>query len=130
MVFVVMLVVLVLESQRSFAGTDTQKMLMLLRGLVASTSSRGASFVTQSSQTAQAHCSSRAASGAGVGGFKRNSASLDTQEILMLLRGLVASTPSGAAGFVTQSSAPTGSAAASQSSTEGSRSISTPGTCP
>ena len=48
----------------------------------------------------------------------------------MLLRRLAASTPSGAAGSVTQSSALTGSAAASQSSIEGPPSSSTSGTCP
>jgi hypothetical protein len=45
-----------------------------------------------------------------------SSASLETQEILMLLRRLAASTSSGAVGSVTQPSAVIGSATASQSS--------------
>lgn len=47
-----------------------------------------------------------------------------------MLSHLVSSTPPGAAGSVTQPSAPTGSAAASQYSTLGSPSMFTPGICP
>jgi hypothetical protein len=48
----------------------------------------------------------------------------------MLLRHLAASTSSGATGYVTQPSAPTDSATASQSSTLGPSSAPSPGTDP
>jgi hypothetical protein len=57
----------------------------------------------------------RSSQGTGFGGSERSSAGLETQEILMLLPRLAASTSSGVAGSVTQPSAPTGSATASQS---------------
>jgi hypothetical protein len=68
---------------------------------------------------AQARRSSQGTSGTGSGGFERSSAGSETQEILMLLRLLAASTSPGAAGTVTQSSALIGSATASQSYTLG-----------
>jgi hypothetical protein len=58
-------------------------------------------------QKAQAHRSSQ---GTGSGGSERSSAGSEIQEILMLLCHLAASTSLGAAGSVTQPSAPTGSA--------------------
>jgi hypothetical protein len=70
-------------------------------------------------QKAQARRSSQGTGGTGSGGSEISSASSETQEILMLLRRLAASTSSGAAGSVTQSSAPTSSATASQSSALG-----------
>ena len=56
------------------------------------------------------------AGGSDTGGSQRSSASLETQEMLMLLRCLAASTPLGAAGSVTQSSTQSDAATASQSS--------------
>ena len=56
------------------------------------------------------------ASGSGTGGSQRSSAGSETQEMLMLLRRLTASAPPGAAGSVTQSSAQSDAATASQSS--------------
>jgi hypothetical protein len=50
--------------------------------------------------------------------------------VLVVLVSLVASTPIGVAGFVTQSSAPTGFSVGSLSSTEGSSPPSTSSTCP
>jgi hypothetical protein len=67
-------------------------------------------------QKAQAHRSSQ---GTGSVGSERNVVGSETQEILMLLCHLAASTLPGAAGTVTQSSALVGSATASQSSTLG-----------
>jgi hypothetical protein len=55
---------------------------------------------------------------------------VQTLEILMLLRRLAASTSSGADGSMTQPSAPTGSATASQSSALGPPSAPSPGTDP
>jgi hypothetical protein len=65
---------------------------------------------------AQAHRSSQST---GSGGSKRSSAGSETQEILMLLHRLVASTSTGVVGTVTQSSALIDSAPTSQCSTLG-----------
>jgi hypothetical protein len=62
---------------------------------------------------AQARCSSQGTGGTSFGGSERSSAGSETQEILMLLHRLVASTSTGAVGTVTQSSALIGSATAS-----------------
>jgi hypothetical protein len=64
-------------------------------------------------QKAQACRSSQGTDGTGSGGSERSSAGSETHEILMLLRRPAASTSSGAAGSVTQPSAPTGSATVS-----------------
>jgi hypothetical protein len=64
-------------------------------------------------QKAQARHSSQGTGGTSSGGSERSSAGSETHEILMLLRRLAASTSSGAAGYVTQPSTPTGSATAS-----------------
>jgi hypothetical protein len=66
---------------------------------------------------AQAHRSSQGTGGTGSGGSERSFAGSETQEILMLLHRLVASTSPGAAGTVTQSSALISSGTAFQSST-------------
>jgi hypothetical protein len=66
---------------------------------------------------AQARRSSHGTSGSSSGGFEKSSAGLETQELLMLLHRLAASTPSGVVDSVTQSSAITGSAIVYQSST-------------
>jgi hypothetical protein len=50
---------------------------------------------------AQARCSSQGTVGTGFGGSERSSAGSETQEILMLLRRLAASTSPGVAGNVT-----------------------------
>jgi hypothetical protein len=71
-------------------------------------------------QKAQARRSSQGTDGTGSGGSERSSAGSETQEILMLLHHLVASTSIGAVGTVTQSSALIDSAPTSQSSTLGS----------
>lgn len=78
---------------------------------------------------AQAHRLSQCTGSTGTGGHQGISATTENM-LFMLLRCLAASTPTGAASSVSQSSAPIGSAAASQSSTE--RSLSTPtlSTCP
>jgi hypothetical protein len=68
---------------------------------------------------AQAHCSSQGTGGTGSRGSEKSSTGSETQEILMLLRRLAASTSTGVVGTVTQSSALIGSATASQSSTLG-----------
>jgi hypothetical protein len=81
-------------------------------------------------QKAQARRSSQGTGGTGSGGSERSSVGSETQEILMLLRHLVTSTSSGAAGSVTQPSAPTGSATTSQSFALGPPSVSSPGTNP
>jgi hypothetical protein len=78
-------------------------------------------------QKAHAHRSSQ---GTGSGGSERSSVGSETQEILMLFRHLVTSTSSGAAGSVTQPSAPMGSATASQSFALGPPFVSSPGTNP
>ncbi|XP_062191268.1 uncharacterized protein LOC133895084 [Phragmites australis] len=71
------------------------------------------------------------ASSPGTGGSQRGSAGSETQEILMLLRRLAASTPPGVVGSITPASAPSNlAAAASQSSTEGPLSTSALGTFP
>jgi hypothetical protein len=70
-------------------------------------------------QKARARHSSQGTSGSSSRGSKRVSASSETQELIMLLRHLAASTSSGVVGSVTQSSALTGSATASQSFTLG-----------
>jgi hypothetical protein len=79
-------------------------------------------------QKAQARRSSQGTGGTAFGGSERSSAGSETQEILMLLRRLAASTSTGDVGTVTQSSALTGSAGASQSSTLGPPTASSPGT--
>ena len=56
------------------------------------------------------------AGGSGTRGSQRSSVGSETHEILILLRCLTASTPSGAAGYVTQSFAQSDAATASQSS--------------
>jgi hypothetical protein len=81
-------------------------------------------------QKAQAHRSSKGTGGTSSKGSERSSAGLETQEILMLLRHLVASTSSGAASSVTQPSTPIGSTTASQSSALGPPSAPFPGTDP
>jgi hypothetical protein len=70
----------------------------------------------------------RSSQGTGSGGSERSYAGSETQEILMLLRRLAASTSSGAAGTVTQSSAFIGSVTVSQSSTLGPPTTPSPGT--
>jgi hypothetical protein len=77
---------------------------------------------------AQTHRSSQGTGGTGSGGSERNSAGSETQEILMLLRRLAASTSIGAVGTVTQSSALICSATASQSSILGPPTAPSPGT--
>jgi hypothetical protein len=67
-------------------------------------------------QKAQAHHSSQGTDGTGSGGSHRSSAGSETQEIIMLLHRLAASTSSGAVRSMTQPSALTGAANASQSS--------------
>jgi hypothetical protein len=67
-------------------------------------------------QKAQARHSSQGTGGTGSRGSERSYAGSETQEILMLLHRLAASTSSGVASSVTQPFAPTGSATASQSS--------------
>jgi hypothetical protein len=79
---------------------------------------------------AQAHHSSQGTGATDSGGSERSSIGLETQKILMLLHRLVASTSSGVVGSVTQSSAPTGSAIASQSFTLGPPSAPSPDTDP
>jgi hypothetical protein len=77
---------------------------------------------------AQARRSSQGIGGTGSGECERSSAGSETQEILMLLRHLVASTSTGAVGTVTQSSALIGSVTASQTSTLGPPTAPSPGT--
>jgi hypothetical protein len=67
----------------------------------------------------QAHRSSQGTDATSSGGFERSSAGLETREILMLLRRLVASASSGAIGSVTHSFTSIDSATTSQSSTFG-----------
>jgi hypothetical protein len=81
-------------------------------------------------QKAQAHRSSQTTCGSSFGGSDMSSAGSETQELLMLVRCLVTSTSSGAVGSVTQFSALTGSATASQSFTLGPPSALSPGTYP
>jgi hypothetical protein len=81
-------------------------------------------------QKAQARRSSQGSRGSSSGGSERSSASLETQELLMLLHHLAPSTLSGAIGSVTQPSALTGSATRSQSSTLGPPFAPSPGTYP
>jgi hypothetical protein len=68
-------------------------------------------------QKSQAHRSLQGTGGSSSGRSEKSYAGSETQELLMLLRRLAASTSSGAVGSVTQASALTGSATASQSST-------------
>jgi hypothetical protein len=68
---------------------------------------------------ARAHRSSEGTCGTGSVGSERSSVGSETQEILMLLHCLVASTPLGAPSSVTQPFAPTTSAIASQYSALG-----------
>jgi hypothetical protein len=79
---------------------------------------------------AQACRSSQGTSDSSFGGSERSSASSETQEMLMLLYRLAISTSSGVVGSVTQSSALTSSATASQSFTLGPPSAPSPGTYP
>jgi hypothetical protein len=78
-------------------------------------------------QKAQTHRPSQGIGGTASGGSERSSAGSETQEILMLLRHLAASTSTGAIGTVTQSSALIGSATTSQSSTLGPLTAPSPG---
>jgi hypothetical protein len=87
-------------------------------------------YRNKKAQKAQARCSSQGTSSTSSGGSQRNSTGSKTQEILMLLRRLVASTLSRAIGSMTQPSSPTDSATASQSSTLGPPSAPSPGTDP
>jgi hypothetical protein len=66
---------------------------------------------------AHAHRSSQGTGGTGSGGSESSSVGSETQEILMLLRRLAASTSTRVVGTMTQSSALIGSAPTSQSST-------------
>jgi hypothetical protein len=68
---------------------------------------------------AQTHRSSQGTGGTGSGGSERSFVGSETQEILMLLHHIAASTSTGVVGTVTQSSTLIGSATASQSSTLG-----------
>jgi hypothetical protein len=70
-------------------------------------------------QKAHAHRSSQGTGGTGSGGSESSSVGSETQEILMLLCRLAASTSTGVVGTMTQSSALIGSAPTSQSSTLG-----------
>jgi hypothetical protein len=81
-------------------------------------------------QKTQVCRSSQGTGATGSGGSARSSAGSETQEILMLLRRLTTSTSSGVVCFVTQSSAPTGSATTSQSSALEPPSAPSPGTDP
>jgi hypothetical protein len=78
----------------------------------------------------QARRSSRGTGDSCSGGSERSSAGSVRQELLMLLRRLATSTSSGVVGFVTQPSALTGSAIASQSSPSGPHSVPSLGTYP
>jgi hypothetical protein len=80
--------------------------------------------------TAQAHHSSQGTGDTGSGGSERSFTGSETQEILMLLHHLAASTSSGAAGSVTQSFAPTCSITTSQYSALGPPSAPSLGTDP
>jgi hypothetical protein len=80
---------------------------------------------------ARACRSSQGTGGSSFGGSERSSAGSETQEFLMLLHRLAISMLlSGVVGSVTQPSALTGSATASQSSILGPPSTLCPGTCP
>jgi hypothetical protein len=79
-------------------------------------------------QKAQTRHSSQGTGGTGSRGSERSSIGSETQEILMLLRRLAASTSTGVVGIVTQSSALIGSATASQSSILGPPIAPSPGT--
>jgi hypothetical protein len=72
-------------------------------------------YKKKKAQKAQAHRSSQGTGGTGFGGSERSSTGSEIQEILMLLRRLVASTLLGVVGSLTQPSVLTGSAIASQS---------------
>jgi hypothetical protein len=81
-------------------------------------------------QKAQAHRSSQGTGGTHFGRSERGSTSSETQEILMLLHRLAASTSSGVVGSMTQPSTLTGLATASQSSDLGPFSAPSLGTDP
>jgi hypothetical protein len=81
-------------------------------------------------QNAQAHRSSHGTGGSSSEGSKRSSAGSDTQELLMLLRHLAASTLSGVVSSVTQPSALICSATVSQSFTLGPPFAPSPGIYP
>jgi hypothetical protein len=85
-------------------------------------------FCYRKKKAQKAHRSSQGTGGIGFGGSERSSAGSETQEILMLLRRLAASTSTGAVGTVTQSSALIGSTPTSQSSTFGPPTAPSPGT--
>jgi hypothetical protein len=87
-------------------------------------------YMKKKAQKAQAHHSSQGTGGIGSGGSERSSAGSETQEILMLLRHLAASTSSGVANSMTRSSTPTSSTTVSQSSTLGPPSAPSPGIDP
>jgi hypothetical protein len=73
-------------------------------------------YMKKKAQKVQAHHSSQGTGGTGSRGSEMSSASSETQEILMLLHRLAISMSLGVVGSVTQPSALTGSATASQSS--------------
>jgi hypothetical protein len=79
---------------------------------------------------ARAYRSSQGTGGSSSGGSERSSAGSETQEFLMLLHCLAISMLSGVIGSVTQPSALTGSATASQSSILEPPSTLCPGTYP
>jgi hypothetical protein len=81
-------------------------------------------------QKAQAHRSSHGTSGSSSGGSDKSPASSETQELLMLLHRLAASTSPGVVGSVTQPFALISSATASQSSYLGPPSTPSPGNYP
>jgi hypothetical protein len=85
-------------------------------------------YKKKKAQKAQARRSSQSIGGSGSGGSERSSAGSDTQELLMLFHLLAASTSAEVVGSVTQSSAHTCSATASQSSTLGPHSTHSSGT--
>jgi hypothetical protein len=74
-------------------------------------------FCYRKKKAHKARRSSHGTSGSSSGRFEKSSAGLETQELLMLLHRLAASTPSGVVDSVTQSSVITGSAIVYQSST-------------
>jgi hypothetical protein len=78
---------------------------------------------------AQIRRSSHGTGGTDSRGSERSSTGSLIEEILMLLHPLAASTSTGVVGYVTQSSALTGSATVSQSSTSGPPSTHSLGTC-
>jgi hypothetical protein len=84
--------------------------------------------MTKKAQKAQACHSSQGTGGTSSIGSESSSAGSETQEILILLHRLAASTSTGAVGTVTQSSVLIGFATASQYSTLGPPNAPSPGT--